>query len=126
MPDPFHYFFDDGLRFSCTQCGKCCTGAPGKVHVTGSEAAALAAHLGLTRWAFDVDLLFQLRRHNFRITELPTTWRDAGGSKLKIVKSSTEMFIAICRLRLLYSPFKWVVTLYDRTVGRVVHLEKLG
>ena len=48
MSDPNRYFFDNGLRFSCTQCGKCCTGAPGKVHVTASEAAGLAAHLGLT------------------------------------------------------------------------------
>ena len=47
MSDPNRYFFDRGLRFSCTQCGKCCTGAPGKVHVSPEEATGLAALLGL-------------------------------------------------------------------------------
>jgi len=27
------------------------------------------------------------------------------------------------RLRLLYSPLRWVVTLYDRLLGRVIELE---
>ena len=38
----------DGLRFSCTQCGECCTGAPGYVWVTRAEVARLAAHLELS------------------------------------------------------------------------------
>ncbi len=37
-----------GLRFSCTQCGNCCTGAPGFVHFTANEAKAMAADLGVT------------------------------------------------------------------------------
>lgn len=77
-------------------------------------------HLGLTRWAFDVDLLFQARRAGFRIVERPTVWRDAAGSRLNVGRASCEMFVAIVRLRLLYSPFRWIVTLYDRTVARVV------
>jgi uncharacterized protein len=35
-----------GLRFTCTQCGDCCTGAPGYVWVTDDELAAIARHLG--------------------------------------------------------------------------------
>lgn len=38
---------DVGLRFSCTQCGACCTGAPGYVRFTDDEARAMAAKLGL-------------------------------------------------------------------------------
>lgn len=38
-------WYKDGLRFECTQCGDCCTGAPGYVWVTGEEIQALAAHL---------------------------------------------------------------------------------
>lgn len=43
-------WFDDagGLRFGCTLCGNCCTGAPGYVLVSDDEAAALARRLGLT------------------------------------------------------------------------------
>ena len=36
-----------GLRFQCTQCGSCCTGAPGYVWVNKVEIAALAEVLKL-------------------------------------------------------------------------------
>jgi uncharacterized protein len=36
-----------GLRFRCTMCGKCCTGAPGFVWVTDDEVAAIADYLRL-------------------------------------------------------------------------------
>jgi Fe-S-cluster containining protein len=35
-------WYRDGLRFECTRCGNCCTGAPGFVWVTPEEIAALA------------------------------------------------------------------------------------
>lgn len=36
-------WYHAGLRFECTQCGDCCTGAPGYVWVTNDEIAAIAA-----------------------------------------------------------------------------------
>jgi len=33
----------DGVRFRCTECGACCTGAPGRVRVSEAELAVLAA-----------------------------------------------------------------------------------
>jgi Fe-S-cluster containining protein len=41
-------WFKNGLRFQCTQCGNCCTGAPGYVWVNRDEIAALARKLGLS------------------------------------------------------------------------------
>jgi len=35
-------WYRDGLCFSCTQCGDCCTGAPGVVWVTDEEIAEIA------------------------------------------------------------------------------------
>lgn len=35
-------WFKDGLRFQCTQCGNCCTGAPGYVWVNDEELEALS------------------------------------------------------------------------------------
>lgn len=39
-------WFQDGLRFQCTQCGNCCTGAPGHVWVNQEEIEALARKTG--------------------------------------------------------------------------------
>jgi len=41
-----------GLRFSCRQCGGCCSGAPGYVWVTEAEAAQIASHCGLNAAEF--------------------------------------------------------------------------
>jgi uncharacterized protein len=47
MPDAADSpWYRDGLRFTCTQCGDCCTGAPGYVWVTEAEIAALAKNRG--------------------------------------------------------------------------------
>jgi Fe-S-cluster containining protein len=35
-------WYKDGLRFQCTQCGDCCTGAPGFVWVNAEEIRLLA------------------------------------------------------------------------------------
>lgn len=106
------------LRIHDTQCG---------AKLMRREAmTTVLPRLGITRWAFDVDLLFQMRRAGFHILEHPTVWRDAPGSRLKVGRASLEMLLAITRLRLVYSPFRWVVTLYDRTLGRVVHLPPQG
>lgn len=39
-------WFEKGLRFTCTQCGNCCTGEPGFVWVDDVEIRALAEHVG--------------------------------------------------------------------------------
>jgi Fe-S-cluster containining protein len=46
------HFEQHPLRFSCTRCGRCCTGGPGyHVYFTRNEAEAVCAHLGLTwKW----------------------------------------------------------------------------
>ena len=45
MSDPW---YKNGLRFTCTRCGHCCTGEPGYVWVSDADLAALAEHLGET------------------------------------------------------------------------------
>lgn len=40
-------WFSPGLRFECTQCGDCCTGAPGYVWVNQAEINGMAALLRL-------------------------------------------------------------------------------
>lgn len=38
-------WYKDGLQFTCTQCGDCCTGAPGVVWVTDEELLEIAEYL---------------------------------------------------------------------------------
>jgi uncharacterized protein len=45
-------WYNEGLRFKCTECGQCCTGAPGYVWVSEKEIAAMAEHLQITPDAF--------------------------------------------------------------------------
>jgi len=46
-------WYHAGLKFTCSQCGDCCTGAPGHVWVNNEEIATLAEHEGLEVEAFE-------------------------------------------------------------------------
>ncbi len=46
-------WYGEGLRFECTQCGDCCTGAPGFVWVNKEEIEALAARFQMTPADFE-------------------------------------------------------------------------
>jgi Fe-S-cluster containining protein len=45
-------WYREGLRFSCRQCGACCTGDPGYVFLRRGEAAAIAASLAMKEKEF--------------------------------------------------------------------------
>ena len=50
MSEPW---YQDGLRFACTQCGHCCGGGePGNIFISDDEAKAMADRLGLDLDAF--------------------------------------------------------------------------
>ncbi len=45
-------WYERGLRFSCTQCGNCCTGPPGAVWFTAEEGRRIAETLGIDEVTF--------------------------------------------------------------------------
>ncbi|MCB1067285.1 MAG: YkgJ family cysteine cluster protein [Simkania sp.] len=45
-------WYKDGLRFKCTSCGACCTGAPGYVWLEKKDIERLAKRLNLPQDAF--------------------------------------------------------------------------
>jgi hypothetical protein len=58
--------------------------------------------------AFDINLLYSLKRGGFKILEVPTEWTDKIGSKVNLFRTSLTMFLSVVRVRLVYSPFyKW-------------------
>jgi Fe-S-cluster containining protein len=63
-------WYQGGLRFTCTQCGNCCTGPPGYVWVSKEEIAKIAEFLEHQDGWLPKDLL---RRVGFKysLTEKP-------------------------------------------------------
>lgn len=45
-------WFDPGLKFKCTGCGKCCTGEAGFVFLSPEDIERLSAHLQITTKEF--------------------------------------------------------------------------
>lgn len=66
-------------------------------------------YLRIADMAFDINLLFSLKRAGFTILEVPTEWTDKIGSKVVLGRTSLTMFLSTVRVRLIYSPFyKWL------------------
>ena len=63
-------WYSEGLRFECTQCGDCCTGAEGYVWVNQAEIDAMSARLGMDSKVFEAQFV---RRIGVRrsLTERP-------------------------------------------------------
>lgn len=70
MPIAKTKWYAAGLSFGCTQCGNCCSGAPGFVWVTRKEVQAIADHLNRPDGKLDKS---ELRRVGLRLslTEKP-------------------------------------------------------
>jgi hypothetical protein len=65
--------------------------------------------LRIADMAFDINLLYSLKRAGFRILEVPTEWTDIMGSKVTLGRTSLTMLLSAIRIRLIYSPFyKWL------------------
>ncbi len=97
------------MPYTDTQCGA-------KLF-KGNSLKKIVPKLGLTTWGFDIDLLYLFKRNKMKIKEIPTEWHDSEDSKLKVGKTSLEMFLSIIRLRLVYSPFRFIVKIYDVVFG---------
>jgi glycosyltransferase involved in cell wall biosynthesis len=65
--------------------------------------------LSIADMAFDINLLYALKRAGLRILEVPTEWTDKTGSKVNLGKTSLIMLLSVIRLRLVYSPiYTWL------------------
>jgi glycosyltransferase involved in cell wall biosynthesis len=59
--------------------------------------------LRIADMAFDINLLYSLKRGGFRILEEPTEWTDKIGTKVTLLRTSLTMFLSALRIRLIYS-----------------------
>jgi len=92
------------MRIKDTQCG---------AKVMKKEAVQkIYSYLTVADMAFDINLLYVLKREGFKILEVPTVWTDVVGSKVRLFRTSFVMLLSVIRLRLIYSPFyKWMAPL---------------
>lgn len=81
-----------------TQCGAKILHRPAveKVH----------SSLCIADMAFDINLLYLLRRNGLTILEVPTEWTDKAGSKVALGRTSLTMLLSVIRLWLIYSPLR--------------------
>jgi glycosyltransferase involved in cell wall biosynthesis len=76
--------------------------------------------LTLSRWAFDVDILYACKKLRLKIKELPTRWYDKEYSKLNLFQAMPGMAFAIIRLKLLNSKYLRIfVRIYDKILNRI-------
>ena len=66
--------------------------------------------LRIADMAFDINLLYSLKRAGYRILEVPTEWTDKIGTKVTLVGTSLVMFLSVVRIWLIYSPrlYRWL------------------
>lgn len=64
------------------------------------------ADLCIADMAFDINLLYALKRAGCRILELPTEWTDKMGSKVALGRTSLTMLLSVIRLRLIHSQLR--------------------
>lgn len=84
-----------------TQCGA-------KV-IRRAAVEKIHSNLCIADMAFDINLLYSLKRAGFRLLEVPTEWTDKAGSKVALGRTSLTMLLSAIRIRLVYSPFyKWM------------------
>jgi len=99
------------LPYSDTQCGAKIFRKDFVDHIVES--------IGITAWAFDVNLLYLAKQGRFRINEVATIWEDKEGSTVNVMKDTFSMFSAVLRLRLINSPFNFIVRAYDKLPSKI-------
>ncbi len=70
MTEPW---YKNGLRFGCTECGQCCTGAPGYVWISDEEIVEMAASLNIPVAEF-VEKYTRLVNGEVSLKEHPKTY----------------------------------------------------
>lgn len=79
--------------------------------------------LSMSKWAFDTDLIYNMRKKGFIIKEVPTNWSDKNYSKINFLKAGPWMALGIIRLRILNSPFNNLIRMYDNLLNRILRTE---
>jgi glycosyltransferase involved in cell wall biosynthesis len=91
-----------GMNIRDTQCGA-------KV-MRSAAVEKIHSNLRIADMAFDINLLYSLKRARYRVLEVPTEWTDKIGSKVSLGRTSLVMLLSVIRIRLIYWPwiYRWL------------------
>lgn len=64
---------------------------------------AVVDELTTTNFAFDVDVLYLMRKKGFLLVEVPAVWEDKPGSKIRTWRAGPLMLLALIRMRIKHS-----------------------
>lgn len=94
------------IKYKDTQCG--C-----KV-IRVKELRKVLPRITSLYWSWDIDFLLQIYNEDIKCIEVPITWRDKEYSKINFLQAGPKMSLGVLRLRILNSPFKWIVRIYNK------------
>lgn len=78
------------------------------------DLKSIVPSLTMTQWSFDVEILYLLKQNKRKFIEVPTTWISRDYSKVTLGGTSLKMLFSLFRLRLMHSPFKDFIRLYNK------------
>ena|SRR3989344_6679697 len=99
------------VNYRDTQCGA-------KLF-TRKSLKIIIPQLTFSKWAFDIDILYTLKKNEIPVIEVPTTWIERKFSTINFFNAGSFMVLGIIRLRLLNSPLKDFIRLYDFLITRI-------
>lgn len=79
----------------------------------------IISELTMSQWAFDVEMLYLLKKRGFKIVSIPIKWVDKEYSTINFWQAGPWMVLGILRLRILNSPFRVFMKIYDKLIGFV-------
>lgn len=80
-----------GLPFKDTQCG---------AKAFNRRALEVVVQKVTSEgYQFDCDVLWQLKKAGLRVVEVPVTWRDSGGSGIRVGRDGTKMLTSLFKIR---------------------------
>ncbi|MCC7570174.1 glycosyltransferase [Candidatus Micrarchaeota archaeon] len=81
-----------GLKYKDTQCGA--------KFFQKKAIKKILPELGLTGWAFDIELLYRLNQESFVICEVPVNWKNDINTKLNMKKVIPKMLLSTLVFRI--------------------------
>ncbi len=84
------------LPMKDTQCGA--------KFFRGSVVRTLLHSVTITNWAFDIDVLYHLRKGGHTVREVPVAWRHDPDTRIPLARAIPIMFVSLVGVRLMNSP----------------------